>query len=99
MSCPRQQPEDDPEFDPYPCPECEGATERDRQCMFCGAHFAPYMDDDYDDDRGDRGEWESCWHCFGAGGFHDCGEDCCPCAEPDLNETCPECHGEGGWYT
>lgn len=37
----------------------------------------------------------SCWQCFGEGGFHDCGEDCCPCLEPDLNEPCDECGGEG----
>lgn len=44
-------------------------------------------------------EWVDCWQCFGEGGFHDCGEDCCCCLEPelDLNETCDECHGEGGY--
>lgn len=54
-----------------------------RCCETCGAEM----------------DWETCWHCGGAGGFHDCGEDCCPCLEPelDLNETCPECEGEGGY--
>ena len=43
-------------------------------------------------------EWESCWQCYGMGGFHDCGEDCCCCADPDdLNEPCMECDGRG-WY-
>lgn len=42
-------------------------------------------------------EVEVCWHCLGAGGFHDCGEDCCCCLDPDddLNEGCPECGGHG----
>lgn len=48
---------------------------------------------------GHEREWESCWHCHGEGGFHDCGEDCCPCldAEGDLNETCEGCNGHGGY--
>lgn len=41
---------------------------------------------------------EVCWFCYGAGGFHDCGEDACCCRDPDgdLNEPCMECdeHGE-----
>jgi hypothetical protein len=46
-----------------------------------------------------EGEWETCWQCGGAGGFHDCGEDCCSCLEPelDLNQTCDICGGKGGW--
>lgn len=57
--------------------------EDDHDCTVCGAMM----------------EWVSCWHCLGEGGFHNCGDDCCPCAEPelDLNETCVECHGEGGY--
>lgn len=44
-------------------------------------------------------EWISCWSCFGEGGYHDCGEDCCCCLEPDedLNIQCDVCEGEGGW--
>lgn len=44
-------------------------------------------------------EWHDCWHCLGEGGFHDCGEDCCPCLHPDLdlNQPCPECKGETGY--
>jgi len=40
---------------------------------------------------------EICWYCHGDGGFHDCGEDCCCCLDPedDLNEWCPECEGHG----
>lgn len=40
-------------------------------------------------------DFETCWQCGGEGGFHDCGEDCCPCLDPDLNETCEECNGRG----
>lgn len=44
-------------------------------------------------------DWENCWSCAGDGGFHDCGDDCCPCLEPemDLNEPCDICHGRGGY--
>lgn len=41
-------------------------------------------------------EAESCWHCLGEGGFHDCGDDCCCCADPEeITDICPECDGEG----
>jgi len=63
------------------------------------------MEDDYPDDQfcplcGGLMGWERCWQCHGAGGFHDCGEDCCPCLDPedDLNEKCDVCGGEGGYY-
>lgn len=48
---------------------------------------------------GDTLEWIECWDCGGEGfgdEFHDCGEDCCCCLDPEPGE-CPECHGEGGW--
>lgn len=42
--------------------------------------------------------WVDCWSCGGEGGYHDCGEDCCCCLDPDEpNETCDICHGKGGW--
>lgn len=43
---------------------------------------------------------ETCWQCYGEGGFHNCGEDCCCCADPDddLNERCQECNGLGRYY-
>lgn len=58
---------------------------------------APWEDEpDNDDDAfADHGQWDTCWHCHGDGGFHDCGEDCCPCADPEPNVTCPECDGTG----
>lgn len=37
-----------------------------------------------------------CWMCGGAGGRHDCGEDCCACADKEeITEDCPECRGRG----
>ncbi len=36
-----------------------------------------------------------CHHCIGDGGFHECGDDCCACEDPEINEICPECDGEG----
>jgi hypothetical protein len=58
----------------------------------------PGYDDDsqYPDD-----EPESCWHCEGEGGYHECGEDCCCCLDneggPDDQDwyPCPECGGTG----
>lgn len=43
--------------------------------------------------------WITCWLCVGEGDEHDCGEDSCCCAEPDLDDRwpCRECNGEGGW--
>lgn len=38
-----------------------------------------------------------CWNCGGEGyseDFHDCGEDCCCCLNPEPGR-CPECHGKG----
>lgn len=29
------------------------------------------------------------------GFYHDCGEDCCPCLNPEPNTPCEECHGRG----
>lgn len=53
----------------------------------------------YDPEPNDDGE--CCWHCHGEGGWHDCGEDCCPClyhdGEPEDQDwfICPECNGRG----
>ena len=39
---------------------------------------------------------DSCWRCYGAGGFHNCYEDVCCCMDPgSLNEVCGECGGAG----
>lgn len=37
----------------------------------------------------------ACPDCWGEGGYHDCGEDCCCCLEPEANIECPTCHGDG----
>ena len=52
------------------------------------------MSDDIECDYMDD---EPCFKCFGDGGWHDCGEDCCSCANPDDDYwvECDECHGEG----
>jgi len=39
---------------------------------------------------------ESCEQCGGDGVYgHDCGEDCCCCADPEENEECDLCGGRG----
>lgn len=43
-------------------------------------------------------EWEDCTNCeYGYDG-HDCGEDCCCCADPEPNVVCDICHGRSGWW-
>ncbi len=56
-------------------------------------------DDGYCKECGAPLEWIGCWSCSGEGAYHDCGEDCCCCLEPDedLNVQCDICKGEGGW--
>lgn len=40
-----------------------------------------------------------CWDCGGEGvSGHDCGEDCCPCLDPEENVVCETCNGKGGWW-
>ena len=46
--------------------------------------------------------WEdddTCPECWGEGGWHDCGEDCCCCLRPAINETCGLCEGTGTWIS
>lgn len=39
---------------------------------------------------------EDCPDCGGEGGYHDCGEDCCCCLDPDrVTHACPTCKGKG----
>lgn len=48
---------------------------------------------------GGEQEWEDCYQCGGEGyDGHDCGEDVCCCLEPEDNESCDVCRGEGGWW-
>jgi hypothetical protein len=43
-----------------------------------------------------EGESFECWDCHGEGGYHDCGEDCCMCLDPeDITRDCPTCGGKG----
>jgi hypothetical protein len=43
-------------------------------------------------------EWLDCWQCHGEGGWHDCGEDCCPCLDnEEITIWCDECDGNGGY--
>lgn len=44
---------------------------------------------------GTETESTECWKCHGEGGFHDCGDDTCPCANPTIDNVCEECNGEG----
>lgn len=39
-----------------------------------------------------------CFDCEDGFSDHDCGEDTCPCAEPELNVVCDTCRGYGGWW-
>ena len=39
----------------------------------------------------------SCWQCDGGYVGHDCGEDVCCCLNPEDNERCDICNGEGAY--
>ncbi len=41
------------------------------------------------------GEWESCWHCHGAGHFDEADHDPVNYAPGEEIENCPECDGLG----
>ena len=52
-----------------------------------------------EEDARARGSWVTCDDCGGEGLLgHDCGEDCCACADPDDNMPCLRCEGRGGWH-
>ena len=43
-------------------------------------------------------DWEECWNCGGEGvAGHNCGEDCCCCADPVDNIGCDICQGRGAF--
>lgn len=42
---------------------------------------------------------EHCTECEDGFDGHDCGEDCCCCAEPEENVACRCCDGTGLWRT
>lgn len=58
--------------------------EMDMQCARCGS----------------SADWMECDTCGGEGlDGHDCGEDCCCCADPEEpNIPCGICCGQGGWW-
>ncbi len=40
----------------------------------------------------------TCYNCEdGLTADHDCGEDCCACADPEPNVFCDVCDGKGYW--
>lgn len=39
-----------------------------------------------------------CEYCEDGIDGHDCGEDCCSCADPEPNLPCGFCDGVGGWW-
>ncbi len=47
--------------------------------------------------HGER-DWKDCYNCEDGYSYHDCGEDCCCCLDPEDNVTCDICEGHGGWY-
>jgi hypothetical protein len=78
-------------------PVCCGDFTNGFWCHECCPH--PYdvdADDGYPYDEEDNEEFD-CGTCGGAGGWHDCGEDTCCCADPDAVDdewvVCPECGG------
>lgn len=43
-------------------------------------------------------EFADCWNCSGEGySYHDCGEDCCACLDPEPNVVCDICRGKGSF--
>ena len=48
---------------------------------------------------GTEKEWRDCWDCGGeCFTYHDCGEDCCCCLDPEDNVPCYTCEQKGGWF-
>ncbi len=58
------------------------SSEVEYQCGRCGSSIT----------------FQECGNCGGDGVTgHDCGEDCCCCADPEDNVTCDICHGVGAF--
>lgn len=63
--------------------EGEGGEQGEPTCAACGAEMGHVH----------------CERCDGDGVTgHDCGEDSCPCVDPEDNLRCDVCDGEGGWW-
>ena len=43
-------------------------------------------------------DWVRCDQCEDGMSYHDCGEDCCACLNPEPNVICDQCGGAGGWH-
>lgn len=41
--------------------------------------------------------WRQCWNCEDGLAYHECGDDCCCCEDPEPNVECDICGGDGGW--
>lgn len=77
------------------CGHCEACVQQSKA-------FAEEMNDGYSVPScticGSDMESVECWQCFGDGGWHDCGDDCCPCLDKEeITRDCDECNGQG-WY-
>lgn len=49
---------------------------------------------------GSSADWQECDNCNDGFDGHDCGDDCCVCGEPDVdNVMCQYCRGRGGWHS
>jgi hypothetical protein len=43
-------------------------------------------------------QYEACYLCLGAGGWHDCGEDTCCCLDGEaITDWCKVCGGAGDY--
>lgn len=47
---------------------------------------------------GNEMDWRDCYNCEEGYSYHDCGEDCCCCLDPEPNVCCDICKGKEGWY-
>jgi len=47
---------------------------------------------------GSSADFHRCDQCEDGYSDHECGEDCCCCADPELNVICDICQGHEGWY-
>lgn len=89
------------------------SVERPKQCPNCGLTDDVVIRPKAPPPPKDGGEWvpccarcgsdvyrQECESCGGEGlNGHDCGEDCCCCADPEEpNVTCDICGDDGGWW-
>ena len=47
---------------------------------------------------GNEMDWRDCYNCEEGYSYHDCGEDCCCCLDPEPNVRCDICEGKEGWH-